>query len=181
MSRLVSALPLITRVVLRKHQNIPSLSLPMCKVELQCPIRESALRVCVPLSFAALRVPHDSCFYCLPPWTRAQMWERWGRNWRHRGAGKDENLFLVSAHLPRVVLPGTLLKRSRGTSVFLLCSELSWDGKAGVSEETSPPGALCSAWALRSTRTPCLSPPHSLLLQIPSKTPRLTALGLCTC
>lgn len=127
-----------------------------------------------PLSFAALGVPHDSCFYCLPPWTRAQMWERWGRNWRHRGAGKDENFFLVSAHLPWVVLPGTLLKRGRGTSVFLLCSELSWDGKAGVSEETSPPGALCSAWTLHSTRTPRLSPPHSLLLQIPSKTPRLS-------
>ena len=82
--------------------------------------------------------------------------------------------FPGSAHLPRVVLCGTLLKRGRGTSVFLLCSELSWDGKEGVSEETSPPGALCSAWTLHSTCIPRLSPPHSLLLQILSKTPRFS-------
>lgn len=47
MSGFVPASPVITRVVLRKHENIPSLSLRSCKVELQCPItRLSAQSLC---------------------------------------------------------------------------------------------------------------------------------------
>lgn len=111
-------------------------------------------RVCVPLSFAALGVPHDSCFCRLSPRTKAQTWEGWGKELEAQRCWERQEPSGFCTPFSGG-LPGALLKRSQRASVFvLLCSELSWDGKVGVRGETPLQGRC----ALPAPHTP-----HSLL------------------
>ena len=111
-------------------------------------------RVCAPLSFAALGVPHNSCFCRLSPRMTAQTWEGWGKEleaqrcWERQEPSRFCTPFSAGS-------PGALLKRSQRASVFvLLCSELSWDGKAGVTGETPLQGRCASTLSRLSPSSP---------------------------
>lgn len=95
---------------------------------------------------------------------------------------EDEDL-LVSAHPSQMIVQDHCCTRSQRSPLFILLrSELSWDKKAPVSGETPRPEDVCTPRAVLSLvpapqthSSRC--PPHTLLLQILSKMPRLSAPG----